>query len=85
MYTFNIFCKACLTICLQVYSQHEYCVLLSGACGIAKPWYFPFSPQYWCGVRPHMSTWSPKRLFGIHKVYRLHDEALDDEMLGHGK
>ncbi|WAR31434.1 ABCA2-like protein [Mya arenaria] len=48
-----------------------------GAYGIPKPWYFPLTPSFWCGVTSDMTSWSPERLFGIRKKYRLQHNQSD--------
>lgn len=49
-----------------------------GTYGIPKPWYYPFTSSYWCGM-PLTETCSVKRLFGIHKKGGRYSLLSDDD------
>ncbi|KAH3795730.1 hypothetical protein DPMN_149289, partial [Dreissena polymorpha] len=48
-----------------------------GSYGIPKPWFFPLSPKYWCGVNFDMTSCDVKRLFGIRRKYDVFDDTCD--------
>ena len=47
-----------------------------GRYGVAKPWYFPFLPSYWCGQRDS----SVRRVFGRSRTSHVTLEEEGEEM-----